>query len=82
MVLHMNWDYVSGKKQKWKIKTKEQKREFFLKKSWFFYTTLVSVLKKIMSKSVIYLLFNYQTVYNVTFPAQDIYWLLVGEYIS
>jgi hypothetical protein len=26
-----------------------------------------------MVKSVIYLLFSYQTVYNVTFPADDIY---------
>jgi hypothetical protein len=33
MVLYMNWDYVRGKKQKRKIKRKEQKGEFFLKKS-------------------------------------------------
>ena len=65
MVLHMNWDYVSGKKQKRKLKTKEQKGEKTKnsKNSCFFYATLVSVLKQIMSKSVIYLLFNYQTGY-------------------
>lgn len=33
MVLHMNWDYVSGKKQKRKIKRKEQKGEKIKKKS-------------------------------------------------
>ena len=27
MVLHMNWDYVRGKKQKRKINRKEQKGE-------------------------------------------------------
>ena len=34
-----------------------------IQKFMLFYATLVSVLKQIMSKSVIYLLFNYQTEY-------------------
>ena len=33
MVFHMNWDYVCGKKQKRKIKRKEQKWEKIKKKS-------------------------------------------------
>jgi hypothetical protein len=36
MVLHMNWDYVRGKKQKRKIKRKEQKGEKIEKNHDFF----------------------------------------------
>jgi uncharacterized protein YeeX (DUF496 family) len=64
----MNWDYVRGKKNKRKIKTNKQKgnkqtkiNKKKLKKN--LYDNLVLYLTKKMVKSVIYLLFSYQTGY-------------------
>jgi hypothetical protein len=67
-VLNMNWDYVRGKKTKRKIKINKQKgnkqtkiNKKKLKKK--LYDSLVLYLTKKMVKSVIYLLFSYQTGY-------------------
>ena len=63
-VLNMNWDYVRGKKKtKRKIKINKQKgnKQKKLKKN--LYDSLVLYLTKKMVKSVIYLLFSYQTGY-------------------
>jgi hypothetical protein len=67
MVLHMNWDYVSGKKQKWKIKTKEQKRE----------KTKIKQIQEFFIRLQLS-----DGVYTVTFPAYDIYSLRRSQYIS
>ena len=68
MFLNMNWNYVRGKKNKRKIKINKQKgnkqtqiNKKKLKKN--VYDTLVLYLTKNMVKSVIYLLFSYQTGY-------------------
>ena len=66
-VLNMNWDYVRGKKTKRKIKINKQKgnkqtkqiKKIFKK----FIREFGSVFNKKMVKSVIYLLFSYQTGY-------------------
>jgi hypothetical protein len=67
-VLNMNWDYVRGKKNKRKIKINTQKgnkqKKINKKKFIFFFIRQFgSVFKKKMGKSVIYLLFSYQTGY-------------------
>ena len=67
-VLNMNWDYVRVKKNKRKIKNKETKRKQTKKKKLKkikknFIQQFGSVFKKKMVKSVIYLLFSYQTGY-------------------
>ena len=68
----MNWDYVRGKKTKRKIKINKQKgnkqkkiNKKKLKK--FLYDSLVLYLTKKMVKSVIYLLFSYQTGYIMSY---------------
>ena len=67
-VLNMNWDYVRVKKNQKENKNKQTKRKQTkkinknkLKK--FLYDSLVLYLTKKMVKSVIYLLFSYQTGY-------------------
>ena len=67
-VLNMNWDYVRGKKKQNENKNKQTKRKQTnkinkkkLKKN--LYDSLVLYLTKKMVKSVIYLLFSYQTGY-------------------
>ena len=67
-VLNMNWDYVRGKKKQkenknkqTKGKKKKKKKKLKLKKK--LYDSLVLYLTKKMVKSVIYLLFSYQTGY-------------------
>ena len=63
-VLNMNWDYVRGKKNKRKIKNKKTKRkqkQKKIKKNCI--RQFGSVFNKKMVKSVIYLLFGYQTGY-------------------
>ena len=67
-VLNMNWDYVRGKKNKRKIKINKQKGNKKKKKitknyKKNLYDSLVLYLTKKMVKSVIYLLFSYQTGY-------------------
>ena len=68
-VLNMNWDYVRGKKKQKEKKNKQTKRKQTKKKKinknykFFFYDSLVLYLTKKMVKSVIYLLFSYQTGY-------------------
>ena len=67
-VLNMNWDYVRGKKKQNKNKNKQTKRKQTKKKikknyKKFLYDSLVLYLTKKMVKSVIYLLFSYQTGY-------------------
>ena len=68
-VLNMNWDYVRGKKKnRRKIKINKQKgnkqTKINNKKIQFFlYDSLVLYLTKTLVKSVIYLLFSYQTGY-------------------
>jgi hypothetical protein len=64
----MNWDYVRGKKKQKENKNKQTKRKQTnknkkkkLKK--MLYDSLVLYLTKKMVKSVIYLLFSYQTGY-------------------
>ena len=68
-VLNMNWDYVRGKKnKKRKIKINNQKRnKKKINKKKKCIRQFGSVFNKKIVKSVIYLLFSYQTgVYNVT----------------
>ena len=66
-VLNVNWDYVRGKKKKRKIKinkqkgNKQKKNKIKIKKK--FIRQFGSVFNKKMVKSVIYLLFSYQTGY-------------------
>jgi hypothetical protein len=68
-VLNMNWDYVRGKKKnKRKIKINKQKgnKQTKINKKKLknnLYDSLVLYLTKKMVKSVIYLLFSYQTGY-------------------
>ena len=65
-VLNMNWDYVRGKKQnKRKIKINKQKgnKKTKIKIKKKFIRQFGSVFNKKMVKSVIYLLFSYQTGY-------------------
>jgi hypothetical protein len=67
-VLNMNWDYVRGKKNKRKIKINKQKgnKQTKINKKKLknnLYDSLVLYLTKKMVKSVIYLLFSYQTGY-------------------
>ena len=60
-VLNLNCDYVRVKKTQKENKNKQTKRkQTKTKKYFFFYTT---VFNKKMVKSVIYLLFSYQTGY-------------------
>jgi hypothetical protein len=66
-VLNMNWDYVRGKKSKRKIKINKQKGNKQKKKIKNIKKNIIrqfgSVFNKKMVKSVIYLLFSYQTGY-------------------
>ena len=67
-VLNMNWDYVRVKRKQKENKNKQTKRKQTKKKKKenykiFFYDSLVLYLTKKMVKSVIYLLFSYQTGY-------------------
>ena len=66
-VLNMNWDYVRGKKNKRKIKINKQKgnkqKKKFKKIKKKIIRQFGSVFNKKMVKSVIYLLFSYQTGY-------------------
>ena len=66
-VLNMNWDYVRGKKKQKENKNKQTKRKQTKKKNKKKFKTFLyefgSVFKKKMVKSVIYLLFSYQTGY-------------------
>jgi hypothetical protein len=63
----MNWDYVRGKKNKRKIKINKQKgnkqKKKIKKNKKKFIRQFGSVFNKKMVKSVIYLLFSYQTGY-------------------
>ena len=64
-VLNMNWDYVRGKKKQKEnknkqTKTKQTNKQTKLKK---FIRQFGSVFNQKMVKSVIYLLFSYQTGY-------------------
>ena len=61
-VLNMNWDYVRGKKKQKENKNKQTKiNKKKIKKK--FIRQFGSVFNKKMVKSVIYLLFSYQTGY-------------------
>ena len=63
-VLNMNWDYVRGKKNQKENKNKQTKRKQTKKKNKKkFIRQFGSVFNKKMVKSVIYLLFSYQTGY-------------------
>ena len=67
-VLNMNWDYVRGKQNPKENKNKQTKRKQtnknkFKKFKKNLYDSLVLYLTKKMVKSVIYLLFSYQTGY-------------------
>ena len=67
-VLNMNWDYVRGKKNQKENKNKQTKRKQKNKKTKIkikkkFIRQFGSVFNKKMVKSVIYLLFSYQTGY-------------------
>ena len=63
-VLNMNWDYVRGKKKKKrKMKINKQKGNKQTKIKTNFIRQFGSVFNKKMVKSVIYLLFSYQTGY-------------------
>ena len=57
----MNWGYVRGKKNKRKIKINKKKGNKQTKLKKIVYDSLVLYLTKKMVKSVIYLLFSYQT---------------------
>ena len=63
-VLNLNWDYVRVKKNQKENKNKQTKRKQTKKKNIFFFIRQFgSVFNKKMVKSVIYLLFSYQTGY-------------------
>ena len=62
-VLNMNWDYVRGKKKQKENKNKQTKRKQTKKIKKKFIRQFGSVFNKKMVKSVIYLLFSYQTGY-------------------
>ena len=64
-VLNMNWDYVRGKKNQKENKNKQTKRKQTKKKKIQkkIIRQFGSVFNKKMVKSVIYLLFSYQTGY-------------------
>ena len=62
-VLNMNWDYVRGKKNQKENKNKQTKRKQKKQKTKEFIRQFGSVFNKKMVKSVIYLLFSYQTGY-------------------
>ena len=67
-VLNMNWDYVRGKKKQKENKNKQTKRKQTKKINKkkikkFCIRQFGSVFNKKMVKSVIYLLFSYQTGY-------------------
>ena len=67
-VLNMNWDYVRGKKNQKENKNKQTKRKQTNKNklNFFFFKFIRQfgpVFNKKMVKSVIYLLFSYQTGY-------------------
>ena len=63
-VLNMNWDYVRGKKTQKENKNKQTKRKQKTKKNKKkCIRQFGSVFNKKMVKSVIYLLFSYQTGY-------------------
>ena len=68
-VLNMNWDYVRGKKTKQKenknkqTKRKQKNKKKLKKIKTKFIRQFGSVFNKKMVKSVIYLLFSYQTGY-------------------
>ena len=66
-VLNMNWDYVRVKKKQKENKNKQTKRKQTKKKSKKYKKKFIrqfgSVFNKKMVKSVIYLLFSYQTGY-------------------
>ena len=72
----MNWDYTSGKERK---KRKENKKEE--KTDDFFIRQLTSVLKN-LSKSVIYLLFSYQTRFKCYFITYNIYIITTAPSIT
>ena len=59
-VLNLNWDYVRVKKKQKENKNKQTKRKQKKKKKLYEFG---SVFNKKMVKSVIYLLFSYQTGY-------------------
>ena len=60
-VLNMNWDYVRVKNKQKENKNKQTKRKQKIKKK--FIRQFGSVCNQKMVKSVIYLLFSYQTGY-------------------
>jgi hypothetical protein len=60
-VLNMNWDYVRGKKKQKENKNKQRKRKQTKKIKKKIIRQFGSVFNKKMVKSVIYLLFSYQT---------------------
>ena len=62
-VLNVNWDYVRGKKNQKENKNKQTKRKQTNKIKKKFIRQFGSVFNKKMVKSVIYLLFSYQTGY-------------------
>lgn len=67
-VLNMNWDYVRGKKKQKENKNKQTKSKQTKKTELiYFFLNFIrqfgSVFNKKMVKSVIYLLFSYQTGY-------------------
>ena len=63
-VLNLNWDYVRVKKNQKENKNKQTKRKQTKKKiKKIFIRQFGSVFNKKMVKSVIYLLFSYQTGY-------------------
>ena len=62
-VLNVNWDYVRGKKKQKENKNKQTKRKQTNKIKKKIIRQFGSVFNKKMVKSVIYLLFSYQTGY-------------------
>ena len=64
-VLNMNWDYVRVKKKQKENKNKQTKRKQTKKNNKKIIRQFGSVFKKKMVKSVIYLLFSYQTGYII-----------------
>ena len=62
-VLNVNWDYVRGKKKQKENKNKQTKRKQTNKIKTKIIRQFGSVFNKKMVKSVIYLLFSYQTGY-------------------
>ena len=83
----MNWDYVRGKKNQNENKNKQTKRKQTnkinkkkLKKN--LYDSLVLYLTKKWLNRNIFVIQLSDRVYNVTFPAYDLYSLRLREYRS